>query len=68
MFISALILVKFDSKKQVLVETNASDYVSAEVLSQQDDNDVLHSVAFFSKKHIRKKSKFSEILRIDQRL
>jgi hypothetical protein len=50
-FISAPILVKFDSKKQVLVETDASDYVSAEVLSPRDDNDVLHPVAFFSKKH-----------------
>ena len=34
-----------------MVETDASDYVSAGVLSQPDDNSVLQPVAFFSKKH-----------------
>jgi hypothetical protein len=33
------------------VETNASDYVSARILSQYDDEGILHPVAFFSKKH-----------------
>jgi len=34
------------------VETDASDYVYAGVLSQYDDDDgILHPVAFFSKKH-----------------
>jgi hypothetical protein len=33
------------------VETDASDYVSAGVLSQYDDEGILHPVAFFSKKH-----------------
>jgi transposase InsO family protein len=33
------------------VETDASDYVSAGVLSQYDDDGILHPVAFFSKKH-----------------
>ena len=34
-----------------MVETDSSDYVSAEVLSQYDDQGILHPVAFFSKKH-----------------
>jgi hypothetical protein len=35
----------------LIIETNASDYISGGVLSQYDKNCVLHSVAFFSKKH-----------------
>src|SRR5215213_367340 len=45
------ILKHFDSKKTVLVEANVFDYVFIEVMSQYDDNGILHSVAFFSKKH-----------------
>ena len=33
------------------METDASDYVSAGILSQYDDNGILHPVAFFSKKY-----------------
>jgi hypothetical protein len=33
------------------VETDASDYVSTGVLSQYNDEGILHPVAFFSKKH-----------------
>jgi hypothetical protein len=33
------------------METDASDYVSTGVLSQYDDDGILHPVAFFSKKH-----------------
>jgi hypothetical protein len=33
------------------VETDASDYMSTGVLSQYDDEGILHPVAFFSKKH-----------------
>ena len=33
------------------METDASDYVSAGVLSQYDDEGILHPVTFFSKKH-----------------
>lgn len=50
-FTSAPILKHFDHTKPVLVETDASDYVSAGVLSQRDDDGVLHPVAFYSKKH-----------------
>jgi hypothetical protein len=33
------------------VETDASDYMSAGMLSQYNDDGILHPVAFFSKKH-----------------
>ena len=33
------------------METNASDYVSVGVLSQYDEDGILHPVAFFSAKH-----------------
>ena len=41
----------FDPDKEIIIETDASDYVSAGILSQYDENDTLHPVAFFSKKH-----------------
>ena len=34
-----------------MVETDASDYLSAGVLSQYDDQGIFYPVAFFSKKH-----------------
>ena len=45
----APILIYFDFSKECHVETDSSDYVSAGVLSQEDDNGILHPVAFFSK-------------------
>ena len=50
-FTTAPILRPFDWTKDVILETDASDYVSAGVLSQYDDEGRLHPVAFFSKKH-----------------
>jgi hypothetical protein len=50
-FTSAPILHHFDADREILVETDASDYVSAGILSQRDDDGVLHPVAYFSKKH-----------------
>ena len=41
----------FDVEKEIIVETDASDYVSAGIMSQYDDNGVLHPVAHLSKKH-----------------
>jgi hypothetical protein len=41
----------FNYEKEVIVETDASDHVSAGILSQYDDDGVLRPVAFFSKKH-----------------
>ena len=51
-FTSAPILRHFDPDLEIVVETDASDYVSAGVLSQYDKDGVLHPVAFFSKKHL----------------
>ena len=33
------------------MKTDASDYVSEGILSQYDENDVLHSVVYFFKKY-----------------
>jgi hypothetical protein len=43
--------MRFDPDKEILIETDASDFVSAGVLSQRDDSGVLRLVAYFSKKH-----------------
>ncbi|KAH0607596.1 uncharacterized protein H6S33_002630 [Morchella sextelata] len=51
MFTTAPILAHFDPDRRIVVETDASDYVSAGILSQRDDEGILHPVAFFSKKH-----------------
>jgi len=50
-FVSAPILAAFDWEKDILLETDASDYVSAGVLSQYGDDGQLRPVAYFSKKH-----------------
>ena len=50
-FTTAPILAHFDFDRQIVVETDASDFVSAGVLSQYDDQGILHPVAYFSKKH-----------------
>lgn len=50
-FVDAPILRAFDWDKDVVLETDASDFVSAGILSQYDDEGILHPVAFFSKKH-----------------
>ena len=46
----APILCHFDSSKQCFVKTDSFDYVNASVLSQLDDEGVLHPVAYFSRK------------------
>jgi hypothetical protein len=49
-FVSKPVLKHFDWDKPAVLETNASDYVYAGVLSQLDDNGVLHPIAFYSRK------------------
>jgi len=34
-----------------VIEINASNYIFKDILSQYDENEILHSVAYFSKKH-----------------
>ena len=43
-------LAHFNPKKQTILETDASDYLTAAVLSQYDDEGVLRPIAFMSKK------------------
>jgi hypothetical protein len=50
-FTSTPVLARLEPDHDVIVETDASDYVSAGVLSQYDDQGILHLVTFFSKKH-----------------
>ncbi len=49
---SISVLQHFDSKRQTILEINASDYVKDEILSQYNDEKVLHSIAFYSKSMI----------------
>jgi len=49
--ITAPALRHFDYKRDVISETDSSDYISAGVLSHWDDQWVLHPEAYFSKKH-----------------
>jgi hypothetical protein len=48
---SVPVLARFDPNCNIIVETDASNYVSAGVLSQYDNDGILHLVAYFSKKH-----------------
>jgi len=50
-FTTAPALRHFDHDREVIIETDASDYVSAGVLSERDDEGILHPVAYYSKKH-----------------
>jgi len=50
-FSSAPILCHFDPERQCIIETEASDYVSAGVLSQYNNQNIVHPVTFFYKKH-----------------
>jgi len=52
-FMSAPMLRHNDYDRDIIVETDASDYVSAGILLQHDDDGVLNPVAFYSKKHSR---------------
>ena len=45
----ASVLRHFDQNRELYLKTDSSNYVNSDVLSQKDDDDVLHSVAFYSK-------------------
>jgi hypothetical protein len=49
-FSSAPILVFPDTSKPFILETDASDFAVAGVISQDDDSGVLHPVSFYSRK------------------
>jgi len=49
---AAFVLKHFDSIREAILKTNFLNYVNDEVLSQYDDEDILHSVIFYSKNMI----------------
>jgi len=49
-FTTAPVLAHFDATKLVILETDASDFAVGEVLSQHDEENRLHPVAFHSRK------------------
>jgi hypothetical protein len=51
MFILIFILYYFDLFREIFVKTNTSDYISLGILSQKDNQDVLHLIVFISKKY-----------------
>lgn len=62
-FVTASILEYFDCTREVVVETDTLDLISAGVLSQQRDDGVLHQVVFYSKKHSPQKQNIRLITR-----
>ncbi len=49
---TVLILKHFNSIREAILKTNFSNYVNDEVLSQYNDEDILHSMIFYSKNMI----------------
>ncbi len=49
---TVFVLKHFDSIRKAILKTNFLNYVNDEVLSQYDDEDILHSVIFYSKNMI----------------
>jgi len=47
-----LILKHFDSIREAILKTNFLNYVNDKVLSQYNDEDILHSMIFYSKNMI----------------
>ncbi len=47
--IETFILRHFDQTRKTILEINSFDYVNDKVLSQYDDEDVLHSIVFYNK-------------------
>jgi hypothetical protein len=50
-FISVPILACFNPDWDIIVKIVISDYISAGVLSQYDDDNILHPITYFSKNH-----------------
>jgi len=55
---TVFVLKHFDSIREVILKTNFLNYVNDEVLSQYDDEDILHSVIFYSKNMILAKCNY----------
>ena len=50
-FISDVIFYHYNSDYKIVIKTDISDYVSESILSQYNEDGVLHSVAYFLKKY-----------------
>jgi len=46
---TVFVLKHFNSIRKAILKTNFSNYINDEVLFQYDDEDILHSVIFYSK-------------------
>jgi len=46
-----IILCYYNSDYKIVIEINALNYMFENILSQYDENEILHSVTYFSKKH-----------------
>jgi len=56
--ITVFVLKHFNSIREVILKTDFLNYVNDEVLSQYDDEDILHSVIFYSKNMILAKCNY----------
>ncbi len=50
-FTFKIILRHYNSDHKIVIEIDASNYVFKDILFQYDENEILHSVTYFSKKH-----------------
>jgi len=50
-FTFKIILHHYNSDHKIVIEINASNYVFKDILFQYDENKILHSIAYFLKKH-----------------
>ncbi len=50
-FTFKIILCHYNSDHKIMIEINASNYVFENILSQYDENKILRSIIYFSKKH-----------------
>ncbi len=50
-FTFKIILCHYNSNHKIVIKINASNYVFKNILFQYDENEILYSVAYFSKKH-----------------
>ncbi len=55
---TVFILKHFDSIREVILKMNFSNYVNNKVLSQYDNEDILHSMIFYSKNMISAKCNY----------
>ena len=50
-FISDVIFYYYNPDYKIVIETDASDYMSEGILSQYNEDEVFHLIVYFSKKH-----------------